>query len=47
MDRWHAIKAFTNVLELRSYTAAARKLSLSRSHLSKLITSLEDDLGVR
>jgi DNA-binding transcriptional LysR family regulator len=47
MDRWHAIKAFTNVLELRSYTAAARKLSWSRSHLSKLITSLEDDLGVR
>jgi DNA-binding transcriptional LysR family regulator len=47
MDRWHAIKAFMNVLELRSYTAAARKLGQSRSHLSKQITSLEDDLGVR
>lgn len=47
MDRWHAINAFINVLELRSYTAAARKLGLSRSHLSKQITSLEDDLGVR
>lgn len=47
MDRWHAIKGFINVLELRSYTAAARKLGLSRSHLSKQITSLEDGLGVR
>lgn len=47
MDRWHAIKGFMNVLELRSYTAAARKLGLSRSHLSKQITSLEDSLGVR
>ena len=47
MDRWHAIKGFMNVLELRSYTAAARKLGLSRSHLSKQITSLEDGLGVR
>jgi DNA-binding transcriptional LysR family regulator len=32
MDRWHALKAFMNVLELRSYTAAARKLALARSH---------------
>jgi DNA-binding transcriptional LysR family regulator len=47
MDRLHTIKAFMNVLELRSYTGAARKLGLSRSHLSKQITSLEDNLGVR
>lgn len=47
MDRWHAIKAFIGVLELRSYTAAARKLGLSRSHLSKQISSLEDNLGAR
>ncbi len=47
MDRWEAMKGFMNVLELRSYTAAARKLGLSRSHLSKRITNLEDSLGVR
>lgn len=47
MDRWEAMKGFMNVLELRSYTAAARKLGLSRSHLSKQITTLEDTLGVR
>jgi len=47
MDRWEAMKGFMNVLELRSYTAAARKLGLSRSHLSKQITNLEDTLGVR
>lgn len=47
MDRWHAIKGFINVLELHSYTAAARKLGSSRSHLSKQITGLEDALGVR
>ena len=47
MDRWQAMKGFMNVLELRSYTAAARKLGLSRSHLSKQITNLEDTLGVR
>jgi len=47
VDRWHAINAFINVLELRSYTAAARKLGLSRSHLSKQISRLENDLGVR
>jgi DNA-binding transcriptional LysR family regulator len=41
------MKGFMNVLELRSYTAAARKLGLSRSHLSKRITNLEDTLGVR
>ena len=47
MDRWEAMKGFMNVLELRSYTVAARKLGLSRSHLSKQITNLEDSLGVR
>ncbi len=47
MDRWEAMKGFMNVLELRSYTAAARKLGLSRSHLSKQVTTLEDNLGVR
>jgi DNA-binding transcriptional LysR family regulator len=47
MDRWHAIKAFISIVELRSYTAAGRQLGLSRSHLSKQITILEDALGVR
>lgn len=47
MDRLASIKAFIGILELRSYTVAATRLGLSRSHLSKRITALEDSLGVR
>jgi DNA-binding transcriptional LysR family regulator len=47
MDRLSLIRSFSHVVEARSYTAAARRLGLSRSHLSKQIKSLEDSLGVR
>jgi DNA-binding transcriptional LysR family regulator len=47
MDRLSLIRSFSHVVETRSYTAAARRLGLSRSHLSKQIKSLEDSLGVR
>lgn len=47
MDRWQSIKAFISIIESRSYTTAASRLGLSRSHLSKQIIALEDNLGVR
>jgi DNA-binding transcriptional LysR family regulator len=47
MDRLRTIEIFTTVVEAQSYTAAARQLGLSRSHLSKQISELEDELGVR
>lgn len=47
MDRLRAIRAFAAVVEARSYSVAAEKLGLSRSHLSKQIKDLENELGVR
>ncbi|CAG0906046.1 unnamed protein product [Cyprideis torosa] len=47
MDRFHAVKAFTLVVETGSFTGAARKLGVSPPAISKLIAQLEDSLGVR
>jgi DNA-binding transcriptional LysR family regulator len=47
MDRWRAMQAFVAVVDAHSYSAAARRLRLSRSHLSKQISALEADLGLR
>ncbi|MDC0949077.1 LysR family transcriptional regulator [Gammaproteobacteria bacterium] len=47
MDRFHAVKAFTLVIETGSFTGAARKLGVSPPAISKLIAQLEDSLGVR
>jgi DNA-binding transcriptional LysR family regulator len=47
MDRWQAMKAFVAVVEARSYTVAASQLAISRSHLSKQITALENTFGLR
>jgi DNA-binding transcriptional LysR family regulator len=41
------MKTFVAVVDAHSYTAAARQLSLSRSHLSKQINALEAALGIR
>lgn len=40
-----SILAFTKVAAARSYSKAAKDLGVSKSHLSKLIQSLEDDIG--
>jgi DNA-binding transcriptional LysR family regulator len=40
-----AILAFTKVANAQSYSKAAKELKVSKSHLSKLIQSLEDQLG--
>jgi DNA-binding transcriptional LysR family regulator len=42
-----AMQAFRRVVELRSFNAAANRLDLTGGAVSKLVTQLERDLGVR
>lgn len=47
MDRLHAMKTFVTVVESGGFTAAARKLDVSLSVASRVVTELEAHLGVR
>jgi DNA-binding transcriptional LysR family regulator len=47
MDRWSAMEAFVRVVEAGSFVAAAERLSISTSSLSRLIADLEQHLGAR
>jgi DNA-binding transcriptional LysR family regulator len=47
MDRLEAMQAFVTVADLRGFAAAARKLRLSPSAVTRLIASLEDRIGAR
>lgn len=47
MDKLGAIRAFVAISDEGGFAAAARELGGSRSGLSRLISSLEDDLGVQ
>lgn len=47
MDRFQAIEVFVKVAELKSFTAAAAALGLSRTLVSDRVRALEDALGVR
>ena len=47
MDRLQAIEIFVKVAELKSFSAAASALDLSRTLVSERVRDLEDDLGVR
>jgi DNA-binding transcriptional LysR family regulator len=47
MDRFDAMTAFVTVCETQSLTAAARRLGLSPSVMSRQITALESRLGTR
>ena len=47
MDRFAALQAFVAVAEARSFSEAARKLRLAKSAISRQISDLEADLGVR
>lgn len=47
MDKLASLRAFVNVVELRSFAEAGRKLRLSRSAVSKYVGELERDLGVQ
>jgi len=45
MQRWDRIEAFVDVVRLGSFSAAARHLQVSASHISRLISQLEQQLG--
>jgi DNA-binding transcriptional LysR family regulator len=47
MDKLDSIRAFTKVVELGGFSAAAHELRLSRSAVSKYIIELERELGVQ
>ncbi|MCG7600629.1 LysR family transcriptional regulator [Halomonas sp. McH1-25] len=45
MQRWDRIEAFSEVVRLGSFSAAARHLRVSASHVSRLVAQLENQLG--
>lgn len=47
MDRWQAMQAFVRVVESGSFVAAAERLQMSTSSLSRLVAELEQHLGAR
>jgi DNA-binding transcriptional LysR family regulator len=47
MDRFDAMQAFVAVAERESFAAAARKLKLSPSAVTRLVAALEERLGAR
>jgi DNA-binding transcriptional LysR family regulator len=47
LNKLQAIKAFTHVAERRGFTAAAKKLGMSASAVTKSIARLEDELGTQ
>ncbi len=47
MDRLQAMKTFVTVVETGGFTAAARKLDISLSVVSRIVNELETHLGVR
>ncbi len=47
MDRLQAMKTFATVVECGGFTPAARKLDISLSVVSRVVTELETHLGVR
>lgn len=47
MDKLQAMQLFVRVVDAGSYTAAADQMEISRALASKLVQSLEEQLGVR
>ncbi len=47
MDRFAALQAFVAVAEAKSFSEAARRLRFAKSAISRQISDLEADLGVR
>lgn len=47
MQAFSAIPVFVSVVENGSFSVAARKLNITKSAVSKRITQLEDELGIR
>ena len=47
MSIWDGVEEFVMVARTSSFTAAARRLNVSTSHVSRRVQSLEDKLGVK
>jgi DNA-binding transcriptional LysR family regulator len=47
MDRFDALSAFVAVADLKGFAAAARKLGLSASAVTRLVAALEERIGLR
>jgi len=47
MPRFAELEAFITVVDRRSFTAAASDLGIAKSYVSRLVSQLEDRLGVR
>ena len=47
VDRFQAMTAFVTVADLESFAAAARRLRLSPSVVTRLVAALEEHLGAR
>ncbi|ODC03612.1 LysR family transcriptional regulator [Terasakiispira papahanaumokuakeensis] len=46
MHHWEAVEAFVEVMKQGSFSAAADRLKVSPSHVSRLVAKLESSLGV-
>lgn len=47
MAKWAGIEEFVAVAETQSFTAAAKRLSVSTAHVSRQVTTLEERLGAK
>jgi DNA-binding transcriptional LysR family regulator len=47
MDRWQAMKVFVRVAETRSFAEAGRQLHMSPPAVTRAVSTLEDEIGVR
>ncbi len=47
MARWDLLETFVHVVEAGSFSAAARKLNVSKSLVSKKVSQLEENLGTQ
>ena len=47
MDRFDSMRAFTKVVEMSGFAAAARSMGLSRSVVNKAVINLENELGTQ
>ncbi|MCK5745781.1 MAG: LysR family transcriptional regulator [Oricola sp.] len=47
MDKFAALRAFSQVVQAGGFAAAAREMKLSRSQVNKLVIGLEDELGAQ
>ncbi|WP_232787385.1 LysR family transcriptional regulator [Spongiibacter nanhainus] len=47
MKRWEAVEAFVQVVDVGSFSAAAEVLGVSKSHVSRRVSELENRLGTQ